>query len=107
LARGVTVGMADLLDLGSIEIVRGPQGTLQGRNATAGAILIRSAAPTSDFEGRISASIADPQEFRSQLALSGPLGESGLKGRNAMGYVDERGWATNTFDGSPLGGAES
>lgn len=107
LARGVTAGMADLLDVGSIEIVRGPQGTLQGRNATAGAILLRSADPAADFEGRISASIADPQEFRSQLAFSGPFGESGLKGRVALGYVDERGWATNSFDGSPLGGAES
>jgi iron complex outermembrane receptor protein len=39
--------------------------------------------------------------------LSGPLGEGGFKGRVAFGYVNERGWATNSFDGSPLGGADS
>jgi iron complex outermembrane receptor protein len=107
LARGVTIGMADLLDVGSIEIVRGPQGTLQGRNATAGAILLRSADPTDTFQGRVSGSYSDPEEFRSQLSLSGPLGNSGLKGRLALGYVDERGWATNTFNDTPLGGAQS
>lgn len=107
LARGVVVGMADLLDTGSIEIVRGPQGTLQGRNATAGAILMRSADPTAEFEGRLSASWSDPSEFRTQASLSGPLGDSGFKGRVAFGYTDERGWATNTFDGSALGGSES
>jgi len=106
LARGVVVGMADLLDSGSIEIVRGPQGTLQGRNATAGAILLRSADPTSTFEGKMSASWSDPSEFRTQAALSGPLSDN-WKGRVAFGYTDERGWATNTFDGSALGGSES
>ena len=107
LARGVVIGMADLLDTGSIEIVRGPQGTLQGRNATAGAILLRSADPTPSFEGRFSAGWSDPQEVRTQASLSGPLGDNGFAGRVAFGYIDERGWATNTYDGSALGGAES
>ncbi|MES2045776.1 MAG: TonB-dependent receptor [Pseudomonadota bacterium] len=106
LARGVTIGMSDLLDLGGIEIVRGPQGTLQGRNATAGAILIRSADPTHDFSGRVSASIASPSEFRAQAAVSGPLG-GGFGARLAGGYVTERGWAYNPFTGKHIGGSES
>jgi iron complex outermembrane receptor protein len=106
LARGVTVGMSDLLDVGSIEIVRGPQGTLQGRNATAGAILLRGADPTSTFQGRIFGSIADPQEFRLQGVVSGPLG-GGFEGRLAAGYVNERGWAFNPFHNTHIGGGES
>ncbi|HVY83671.1 MAG TPA: TonB-dependent receptor [Caulobacterales bacterium] len=101
-ARGVTIGMVDLLDVQSVEIVRGPQGTLQGRNATAGAILLTSADPTPDFQGYLTASVASPQEVRAQGAVSGPLG-GGFEGRVALGYVDERGWmhnlATNDWDG--------
>lgn len=106
LGRGVTIGMADILDVAAIEIVRGPQGTLQGRNATAGAVLIRSAEPTRTPEGRIYASVADPQEYRVQAMISGPLTDS-LAGRLAVGYQDEEGWATNTVTGKPIGGAES
>lgn len=106
IARGVTVGMSDLLDLGGIEIVRGPQGTLQGRNATAGAILIRSADPTDVFSGYVNASIADPLEFRAQGAVSGSLG-NGLAARVAAGYVNDRGWAYNPVTDTHIGGAES
>lgn len=106
LGRGVTVGMADLLDIGAIEIVRGPQGTLQGRNATAGALLIRSADPTPTREGRITASIADPQEVRFQGVISGPVAQD-LTARLSVGYLNDRGWATNTFTGKHIGGAES
>jgi iron complex outermembrane receptor protein len=106
IARGVTIGMSDILDLGSVEIVRGPQGTLQGRNATAGAILIRSADPTQAFSGFVNASIADPMEVRGQAAVSGALAE-GLGGRLAAGYVNDRGWAFNPVTGKHMGGAES
>lgn len=106
-SRGVTVGMSDFLDIGSIEIVRGPQGTLQGRNATAGAILIRSAEPTDVVSGKFTASIADPLEFRAQGAVSGPIGSSGLKARLAVGYANERGWAYNTALKNHDGGGRS
>lgn len=105
-ARGVTIGMSDLLDIGTIEIVRGPQGTLQGRNATAGAILIRSADPTDALSGYANVSIADPQEFRAQGAVSGSLG-GGLAARLAAGYVNDRGWAYNPVTDDHIGGAES
>jgi iron complex outermembrane receptor protein len=106
LARGVAIGTEDLLDMGSIEIVRGPQGTLQGRNATAGAILLHSADPTSTPEGYFSAQAKDTSEYRFQGAVSGPLG-NGFTGRLSAGGVDARGWAKNTFDGSHIAGGES
>ena len=106
LARGVTIGAQDLLDVGSIEIVRGPQGTLQGRNATAGAILIRSADPTSTPQGYITAEVQDPLEFRTQAAISGPLG-NGFEGRVAGSYVNARGWGHNLYNDSRVGGDQS
>ncbi|MDB6159017.1 MAG: hypothetical protein JWO04_2723 [Gammaproteobacteria bacterium] len=106
LARGVTIGMTDLLDIAAIEIVRGPQGTLQGRNATAGAILIRSADPTPNLQSRISLSGAHPEEYRAQADVSGPLGGD-FAGRVAAGYVNELGWAKNTVTGRQIGGAKS
>lgn len=106
LARGVAIGAQDLLDIGSIEIVRGPQGTLQGRNATAGAILLRSADPTDTFQGYVNAQAKDTAEYRAQGAVSGPLG-GGWNGRLAAGFVDARGWAKNDYDGSHIAGGES
>jgi iron complex outermembrane recepter protein len=103
LARGVTIGSQDLLDVGAIEIVRGPQGTLQGRNATAGAILMRSADPTDKPEGYITATAQNPSEFRTQGAISGPLG-NGFEGRVAAGYVSSRGWGNNLFNNTYVGG---
>src|ERR1700688_2447309 len=60
LARGVTINGQDLLDVDSIEVVRGPQGTLQGRNATAGAILMHSADPTAAPQPYVPATAHDP-----------------------------------------------
>ena len=106
LARGVTIGAQDLLDVGAIEIVRGPQGTLQGRNATAGAILIRSADPTDHTEGFITAGIQAPLEERVQAAIGGPLGE-GFGARLSAGYVNADGFGRNAYDGSRIGGGYS
>jgi iron complex outermembrane receptor protein len=106
LARGVTIGAQDLLDIAGVEIVRGPQGTLQGRNATAGAILIRTADPTSTPEGYVKATATTHSEFRGEGAISGPLG-NGFEGRLSASAVDARGWGKNTYDGSRVAGDKS
>lgn len=91
------------LDIGSIEIVRGPQGTLQGRNATAGAVLVRTADPTSTVAGYTRFSLADPFEVRGEMAIGGPITDT-LGIRLAGNFFHERGWANNTFNGDHLGG---
>ncbi|MEG3086903.1 TonB-dependent receptor [Sphingomonas sp. PB4P5] len=96
-------GSSGFLDIGSIEVVRGPQGTLQGRNATAGAVLIKTADTTSKLSGYARASIADPLEYRGEGAISGPLGPT-LQLRLAANFYRERGWGDNVFDGSHIGG---
>lgn len=100
------VNQGTLIDLSSIEVVRGPQGTLQGRNATAGAVLMNTALPTESISGFARASYADPTEIRMEGAVGGPLSET-LGLRVAAGYTKENGWAHNGFDGSRLGGGKS
>ena len=96
-------GGSGFLDIEAIEIVRGPQGTLQGRNATAGAVLIKTANPISEIAGYGRASIAAPLETRIEGVVSGPL-SSTLQLRVAANHYRERGWAKNVFDGSNIGG---
>jgi iron complex outermembrane receptor protein len=98
-----TFGGNALVDIGSVQVVRGPQGTLQGRNATAGAVLIETANPGTSLGGYMRASYADPSEFRAEAAIGGPLSDT-LGARVAVGYYDEKGWGKNTFDNQRIGG---
>jgi iron complex outermembrane receptor protein len=95
--------VSDLTDVQSVEIVRGPQGTLQGRNATAGAILVRTIDPSSSFDGAASVSFANPEEGRISSAVSLPITDT-FRVRLSGDYFDQRGWARNLYDGSHLGG---
>ncbi len=97
---------ADLLDINSIEVLRGPQGTLYGRNSTAGALLVSTRRPTEEFEGYILASFAQHAEQRVSGALSGELSEH-WQARLALGYSNQDGWADNTVGGSDLAGYEA
>jgi len=93
----------DLWDLAGLEVLRGPQGTLQGRNATAGAILINSADPDTQLDGYVSASVADPLEWRTTAAISIPVTDT-LRVRLSGDSFDQRGWARNLYNDSWLGG---
>ena len=97
-------GSFDLVDIEGIEVLRGPQGTLYGRNSTAGAVLLKSAAPTAELSGYVEGSAGSYGDFRVRSALSGPLDKAGrVLARVAVGYADYNGWARN-YDGSHLGG---
>ncbi len=67
-----------LYDLERVEVLRGPQGTLFGRNATGGLIHFISAAPTEDFSGYAQASYGRFNNWNIQGAISGPLSEGVL-----------------------------
>ena len=95
----------DLVDVESVEVLRGPQGTLYGRNSSAGAVLLKSGAPTKDLYGYIEGSAGSYRDFRVRGAISGPLdGEGRVLARLAVGYSNYNGWARN-FDGSHIGGS--
>ncbi len=94
---------SDLVDIESIQVLRGPQGSLFGRNATAGALLVQPARPTAEPEGYVSLRFAEHGERRVLGAHSGPLSEH-LLGRVAVGYTDVDGWGENTFTAEDVNG---
>lgn len=85
-----------LVDLERVEVLRGPQPTLFGKNAIAGAVNVVSAKPTSEFEGKLSASYEIEHEETQLLGvLSGPIAKN-LNGRLTASYRDMDGWIENT-----------
>jgi len=69
-----TTENVSFFDLDRVEVLRGPQGGLYGRNATGGAIDVISAAPTSELTGRVSVLAGDYGRLESEGFVSGPLG---------------------------------
>lgn len=75
--------LGDTFDLEGLEIFRGPQGTLFGRNVTGGAVTIRSARPTSTPSARLMAGIGNGMMAEGSVMVNGPIGED-LDGRIAV-----------------------
>jgi iron complex outermembrane recepter protein len=85
----------DLFDIEHIELLKGPQGALYGRNAIGGAINIVTKGPTSDLQGYLSAGWAEGDEYTVRGALSGPLIPDVLGFRLAASYVNRDGQIEN------------
>lgn len=100
-------GIADMLDVEAVEVLRGPQGTLYGRNVTGGAVLLRTNAPTDGFEAFARVGVETGPNWRSQAVISGPLAQGVLSGRLAVLYANDEGWLENDFDGSSFGANET
>ena len=88
------------LDLERIEVLRGPQGALYGRNATGGAVNLVSAAPTDSFEGRVGVQLGDFGRVQGDAVLSGPLG-GGITARASVQYRRLDGFTRNELAGTP------
>jgi iron complex outermembrane receptor protein len=87
----------DFLDVQRVEVLRGPQGTISGRNSTGGAINIISNRPTDKAEGEFDLTAGNYSRFAADGYISGPLSGERLLGRLAVGYDRMDGWLTNTF----------
>ena len=87
----------ELFDVESIEVLRGPQGALYGRNAEGGAILITTRQPTNQFEGHVDAGGGSGGEFNTQAVLSGPIVQDQLFFRLGINYVDRSGYFENVY----------
>lgn len=92
--------LGDLFDVAQIEVLRGPQGTLFGRNTSAGVVSIHTAAPAFVPEGRIEASVGDYDFRRVQASVSGPLIEDRLAGRLTVSTQSREGFVTDTVTGA-------
>lgn len=94
--------VGSLTDLEAVEVLRGPQGTLFGRNASMGALNIRTARPTDEFEGQIRASYGNYDAMRVSGYASGAMTET-AGARLSFQYSDRDGYGNNTFTGAGNG----
>ena len=102
----VTLKAFPLFDLSSIEVIRGPQGTLYGRNTTAGIIKINSRRPDQEFDGYVKASAGSLSTYTLEGAVGGGIVDDVLSVRFSMLYQDRGNWINNAFTGQndALGG---
>jgi len=98
----------DLADVERIEVLRGPQGTLYGRNTIAGAIKIISRTPGDEAWATGSAGIGNYDTWKLSGSVGGPIEEGALAGSLAVLYEDRgAGWQDNPLTGAEPGQYEN
>jgi iron complex outermembrane recepter protein len=93
------------IDVDQAEVLRGPQGTLYGRNATGGAIIINTLTPGPDTVVRADIGAGQLNSYEGRALVSGPLTDT-LSGKIAIGRTSRDGWATNPILGTKLNGED-
>ncbi|MEM8767241.1 MAG: TonB-dependent receptor, partial [Pseudomonadota bacterium] len=93
---GIEAGPLATFDVEQVEFFRGPQSTLQGRNALAGAIFVRTADPTYDWSARGRIEAAEYNTQRYSFAFGGPIVDQQLAFRASVDYRETDGFITNT-----------
>ncbi|MGE5566439.1 MAG: TonB-dependent receptor domain-containing protein [Parcubacteria group bacterium] len=96
----------EFYDLARVEVLRGPQGTLYGRNATAGVVNVISAKPTFHFEAKASADVGNYSSTRLEGMLNLPLVEDKAALRIAGAWTKRDGYDTNQLTGHPIDGRD-
>jgi len=89
----------DLLDLERVEVLRGPQGTLYGKNTIGGALKLVSRRPGQDFRARASAAYGDYDMIDVQGAVSGPVTDNLALGLSAL-HSERGGYVTDPATGA-------
>jgi iron complex outermembrane recepter protein len=88
-----------LFDVGRVEVLKGPQSILFGKNTIGGAVSLYSNQPTEEFEGKVSALYGTDGEDKLEAVVSGPLTEN-LSGRFAAFSHNSDGYIQNSYDNS-------
>lgn len=88
-----------LHDIQSLEVLKGPQGTLFGRNATGGVVNVTTRDPGRTFEGKASVDYGNYNRLEGSAYLAGPLGDK-VAGSLTLNSTDRKGFGTNTVTGN-------
>lgn len=96
-------GASTFYDLESIQVLKGPQGTLFGRNTTGGAVLYTSARPTDELEGRLRVRIGNYDLREVEGMINVPLVEDKLLLRAAFNTIERDGYIDNLMTGREHG----
>lgn len=97
------LGRSALIDVAQVEILKGPQGAVIGKNTSLGAINITSNKPTEEFEALVGLqyNFEASEGYEVDGILSGPLSDS-IRARLAVNYRDVDGWVRNSVTGDDL-----
>ena len=90
-------------DLESIQVLKGPQGTLFGRNTTGGAVLYETASPTNKFEGYVNVRVGNEDTREYQAAINLPIVTDKVLLRLSGDVLKDQGYERNLFNNSWLG----
>ena len=101
------VNEAVFVDLARVEVLRGPQGTLYGRNATGGSVNLIANAPASEPEGQVGLLFGNHNRVRASAVASGPLGNATRRGRFSVVSDQRDGYLDNELNGSDVEDAQS
>jgi outer membrane receptor protein involved in Fe transport len=96
----------EFFDLSQAEVLRGPQGTLYGRNATAGVINLTTAKPTDQFEAMASADIGNYRNRRFEGMVNIPIVDDRLDIRFAGEWTKRNGYTYNETTGTQVDGRD-
>lgn len=88
-----------VIDLAQVEVLKGPQGTLYGRNAIGGVINMTSTRPSEEFQGNVKAGFGSDGFFEVAGGIEGSLVEDVLTGRISAVYKENDDYTENTFPG--------
>ena len=88
----------ELLGVEQIEVLKGPQGALYGRNAVAGAILVTTKKPGDEFEAEVAGGVGNNSSFKASGMVSGPITEN-LAARLSVSTRETDGFYQNVFSG--------
>ncbi|MGH8864891.1 MAG: TonB-dependent receptor, partial [Burkholderiales bacterium] len=88
----------ELFDIASIEVLKGPQGALYGRNAIGGAVIIRTTEPGDEIAGSLMAGYDSGPGYRARFSVGGPIGDSDTwKFQLSGSYFDTDGYINNPY----------